>query len=95
MNYSMVMASKIDHHTSTHLLKVFTDSSNHTTNTEPESNNLKIKDETSPTTKKVLSEILEGSILPHTAKTAAAAKVQVSLEENRRVESISNRINKI
>ena len=75
---------------STHLLEVFTGSFNHTTNMEPESIDLKLKDETSPTAKEVLSEILEELALPYTA-----AKVKVSLEENTRVESISNRINRM
>ena len=75
---------------SQHLLKVFTGSSDHTTNTEPESIELKLKDETSPTVKEVLSERLEGLALPYTATAAAAAKVQLSLEETRQIASMSN-----
>ena len=80
---------------SEHLLEVFTGSSNHTTNTEPESIELKLKDEASTTPKDVLNEILNASELPYTAKAAAAAKVQVSLEKQKQNERISNRINKI
>ena len=77
-----------------HLLEVFTGSSNHTTKTEPESIDLTLEYETAPTAKEVLKEILEGSALLYTA-TAAAAKVQISIEENRCIDSISNRINRM
>ena len=71
---------------SQHLLEVFTGRSNHTTNTEPESIELKLKlkDEASPTATDVLNEILNTSELPYTAKAVAAAKVQVLLEEQKR-----------
>ena len=84
---------------SMYLLEVFTGSSNHTTKTEPELIDLTLKDETAPTAKEVIKEILEGSALPYTATVAAAvsvaAKVQVSIKENRRIENISNMINRI
>ena len=89
---------------SMHLLKVFTGSSNHTIRKEPELIELTLKDETALTTKEVLQEILEGCALLYTATTttttttaaaaaAAVVKVQVSIEENRCIENISNRIN--
>ena len=72
---------------SQHLLIVFTGSSNHTTNTEPESIELKLKDEASPTAIDILNEILNTSELPFTAKAAAAAAAatiaRVSLEEQK------------
>ena len=46
---------------SKHLLKIFTGSSDHTINTEPESIDLKLKDQTSPSAKEVHSKILDGS----------------------------------
>ena len=58
-----------------YLLEVFTGSFNHTTKTKPESIDLPLKDETSPTQTGILNKILEGSPLPYTAKAAAAAKV--------------------
>ena len=50
---------------SRHLLEVFTGSSNHTTNTKPESVELKLKDEASPTATDVLYEVLNNSELPY------------------------------
>ena len=80
---------------SKHLLKVFTGSLNHTTNTKPESIKLKLKDEASPTVTDVLYKILNNSELSYTAKAAVAAKVQISLEEQQLNKRMCNSINNI
>ena len=80
---------------SNHLLEIFTGSSNHTTNRKPESIELKLKDEASLTATDVLNEILDTSEIPYAAKAAVAAKVQVSLEEQKRNEMMCNSIHKI
>ena len=96
MNYSTEMTSKIDHQLKgTYSKYSYIGSSNHTTKTEPESIDLTLIDEIAPTAKEFLKEILKGLVLPYTATATAASKVQVSIEENQRIETISNMINRM
>ena len=64
---------------SKYLLEVFTGSLDHTTNTEPETVELNLKDKASPSSNNILQEILNNLELPYTA--AAKVHVQVPRKE--------------
>ena len=56
---------------------------------------MNLKEETTPTATEILSKILNDLALPYTVSAAAAAKVQLSLEETQRIASMTNRIDKM
>ena len=80
---------------STHLMEVFTGSSNHTTNTQPEKIDLKLTDQTSPSPNNILNDLFQHSPLPYTSKAAAAAKVIAPTSQQRRINRLYHKINKM
>ena len=79
-------------------MEVFIGSSQHTTKTEPETVELDFKDKAAPSPNNVLTNILQNSLLPYTATAAAAAAARVNVpsprKERRRINRLTNKINK-
>ena len=61
-------------------MEVFTGSSGHTTNTEPEKVDLKLKDIQSTTPSKILTEILQNTPLPYTSAVVATVSAALTVQ---------------
>ena len=78
---------------STHLLEVFTGSSEHTTKTELETVELDLTNKVSPSVNDILTNILQNTPLPYMATAAAAARVNIPRKEYQRINRLTSKIN--